>query len=234
MPEESKRPRIYDGDGDRLMHADKVGDAERIILTPDSRPGKKPDDTPRVRIMWGQHLLEDLLDGRYHSLVCAVNPTDNSRGIISQLATLLPTSQWDNDSITAYCRQFGSSSADRVKVLKYDMDTVEVLAVARPASHKHMTIDDLSQAFRIIAEMIERKSSRYPSASVSFLDASANMLRDKNGNEPSFETVLRTMYDAGYHGDVYPSPSMWSAGNIGLYPRYPFSAALDQMRGGGF
>ena len=106
--------------------------------------------------------------------------------------------------------------------------------MARPSTREHLTIEDLSQAFRIIAEMIERKSSRYPSASVSFLDAAANRLRDKDGNEPSFETVLRTMYDAGYTGDVYPSPSMWNAGQIGLYPRYPFSAALEQMRGGGF
>ena len=234
MADESKRPKIYDGDGDRLMQADKTNDAERIILTPDSRPNKTPNQTPRVRIMWGQHLLEDLLDGRYHSLVCAVNTTDNTRGIINPLATLLPTSQWDNASITAYAKQFGSAGGDRVKVLKYDMDTVEVLAVARPSTRNHLTTEDLSQAFRIIAEMIERKSSRYPSASVSFLDAAANMLRDKEGNEPSFETVLRTMYDAGYHGDVYPSPSMWNAGNIGLYPRYPFSSALEQMRGGGF
>jgi hypothetical protein len=231
---EGKRPKIYDGDGDRLMQQESRQDAERIILTPDSRPNKTPGNTPRIRLMWGQHLLEDLLDGRYHSLVCAVNPVDNSRGIISQLATLLPTSQWDKDSITAYAKQFGSSSADRVKVLKYDMDTVEVLAVSRPSTRDHLTMEDLTQAFRIIAEMIERKSSRYPSASVSFLDAAANMLRDKNGNQPSFETVLRTMYDAGYHGDVYPSLTMWNAGTIGLYPRYPFPSALEQMRGGGF
>jgi len=233
MPE-GKRPKIYDGDGDRLMQQEQRGDAERIILTPDSRPSKTPDNKHRIRIMWGQHLLEDLLDGRYRSLVCAVNPADNSRGIISQLATLLPTSQWDKDSVTAYCKQFGSSSSDRVKVLKYDMDTVEVLAVARSSTRDYLTVEDLSQAFRIISEMIERKSSRYPSASVSFLDAVANMLRDKDGNQPTFETVLRTMYEAGYHGDVYPSLTMWNAGQIGLYPRYPFSTALDQMRGGGF
>lgn len=231
---EGKRPKIYDGDGDRLMTQESRGDVERIILTPDSRPNKTPGNTPRIRIMWGQHLTEDLLDGRYRSLVCAVNPADNARGIISQLATLLPTSQWDKDSITSYCRQFGSNNADRVKVLKYDMDTVEVLAIARPSTREYLTIEDLSQAFRIIAEMIERKSSRYPSASVSFLDAAANRLQDKHGVEPSFETVLRTMHEAGYTGDVYPAPSMWNAGQIGLYPRYPFSAALEQMRGGGF
>jgi len=42
------------------------------------------------------------------------------------------------------------------------------------------------------------------------------------------------MYDAGYTGDVYPSPTMWRAGHTGVYARYPFTGALDQMRGGGF
>ena len=54
------------------------------------------------------------------------------------------------------------------------------------------------------------------------------------GHEPSFETVLRTMHEAGYIGDVYPSPSMWRAGQTGVYARFPFTGALDQMRGGGF
>lgn len=225
-----KLPRIYDGEGDQLMQQEAR--SERIILTPDSLPSKVPDATPRIRIMWGQHLLEDLLSGRYRTLVCAVNCVDNSRGIISQLAALLPTSQWDRDSITTYCKQF--AGGDRVKVLKYDMDAVEVLAVARPASRDHLTIEDLEQAFRIVSEMIDNRSSRYPSASVSFLDAAANALRGRSGDEPSFETVIRTMYESGYRGDVYPSPSMWNASSIMLYPRYPFSPALEQMRGGGF
>ena len=36
--------------------------------------------------MWGQCLLEDLLAGRYRSLVCAVNAKDNGHGIITELA----------------------------------------------------------------------------------------------------------------------------------------------------
>jgi hypothetical protein len=230
---ETKRPHIYEGDGDHLMQCDAQSEYDRLILVPDAFPSRSPDKTPRIRLMWGQHLLEDLLEGRYRSLVCAVNAEDNSHGIISQLATLLPTSQWDHDSITEHAKQFIAVS-DRPKVIKYDMDMVEVLAILRPKSHPNLTIEDLGKAFRMIGEMISRKPSRYPSASVSFLNARANALVDRDGREPSFETVLRTMYDAGYTGDVYPAPTMWHAGQTGVYARYPFTGALDQMRGGGF
>jgi len=183
--------------------------------------------------MWGQHLLEDLVAGRYRTLVCAVNADDNSRGIIAQLAALLPTSQWDEASITAYARQF-AQAGERVKVLKYDMDMVEVLAVLRPAHSHNLTVAQLGEAFGIVSEMIHRRSGRHPAASVSFLGARANLLVDGKGSEPTFETVLRAMYDRGYTGDVYPSPAMWHFGKIGLFPRYPFSPALDRMRDGGF
>jgi hypothetical protein len=228
-----QRPRIYDGDGDQLMRGDRAPDVEHLLLVPDSFPSKTPDRKPRIRIMWGQHLLEDVVAGRYASLICAVNAEDNSHGIISQLASLLPTSQWDRNSITNHAKQF-SAVGDRAKVIKYDMDMVEVLAILRPATRQNLTIEDLSKAFKVVAEMVQRKSSRRPTASVSFLEARANALVDRDGKEPSFETVLRTMCEAGYGGDVYPSPSMWRAGETGVYARYPFTGALDQMRGGGF
>src|SRR5439155_1619367 len=177
---------------------------DKIILVPDAFPSKVPDKSPRLRIMWGQHLLEDLLAGRYRSLICAVNTEDNSHGIISQLATLLPTSQWDRDSITEHARQF-RAGGDRARVIKYDMDMVEVLAILRPSTHPHLMIEDLSRALKIVAEMVNRRPMRLPSASVSFLEARANALVDRDGNVPSFETVLRTMHEAGYYGDVYPS-----------------------------
>jgi hypothetical protein len=226
------RPKIYEGDGDTLMQRDSA-EAERLILIPDSFPSKVPETAPRIRIMWGQHLLEDLLAGRYATLICAVNAEDNSRGIISQLASLLPTSQWDRATITEHARQF-SAVGERVKVLKYDIDMVEVLAVLRPASHKNIKLDDLTKAFKIVAEMVHRKPGRMPSASVSFLEARANALVDREGKEPSFEAVLKAMFEAGYRGDVYPSPSMWHMGSTGVYARYPFTGALDQMRDGGF
>jgi hypothetical protein len=234
MAVQIKHPAVYEGDGDLLMQKERAEGAERLVLIPDALPSKTPDPTNRIRILWGQHLLEDLLAGRYRSLVCAVNSEDNSHGIISQLATLLPTSQWDEDSITAHARHFDALGSNRPKVVKYDMDTVEVLALLRPASHEHLTLEDLRTAFRVVAEMVNARSGRRPSASVSFLDARANRLSGPGGEEPSFEAVLAAMYEAGYTGDVYPAPSMWHLGPVGLYPRYPFSPALDQLRSGGF
>lgn len=222
---------IYDQEGDSLMQETSVG-ANRLVIVPDAPPARAADRTPRIRIMWGQHLLDDLIAGRYRSLLCAVNAQDNSRGIISQLAEFLPTSQWDEQSITEYARHFDSPGG-KVKVLKYDMDTVEVLAVLRPAGHDRLTLADLSTAFRLAVQMTLTKSGRLPSASVSFLEARANLLVDQNGQTPSFEAVLRTMHGAGYSGDVYPSPSMWKAAPTGVFARYPFPASLDLRRGGG-
>lgn len=229
----SSSVKIYDGDGDSLMEREHNQIGERLILVPDGLPSKTPDPTRRIRIMWGQHLLEDLLAGRYNSVVCAVNARDNSRGIISQLARLLPTSQWDDASITSYARQFIDGSG-RVKVLKYDMDMVEVLAILRPQTRDRLTLADLGGAFRIVTEMIGHKSTRLPSASVSFLGANANALTDERNAEPTFEAVLKTMYEAGYMGDVYPSPAMWRSGATGLFARYPFPTSLDRMREGGY
>jgi hypothetical protein len=227
---------VYDADGDALMMREHEELADRLLLMPDALPSKVPETKRRIRILWGQHLLEDLLTGRYRSLVCAVNSEDNSRGIIAQLAALLPTSQWDERSITANAKQFAGAApggTERVKVLKFDMDVVEVLAILRPAQ-RNLTVDDLGNAFRIVSEMIERKPGRTPSASVSFLGARANALAGPDGKEPSFETVLRAMYQAGYGGDVYPSPQMWHLAKIGLFPRYPFPDTLEQLRRGGF
>lgn len=232
MPTQTDKLKIYDGEGDKLMEEQVQQAVDRIFLLPDARPSKVPDQTPRQRIMWGQHLLEDLLNGRYRSLICAVNDHDNSHGIITQLATLLPTSQWDESSITAVAKQF--SGGDSLKVLKYDMDTVEVLALLRPANKKQMTLKNLSMGFKIVSDMIRNRTSRLPSASVSFLGARSNALVDSDGNQPSFETVLRIMYEAGYTGDVYPAPAMWAAAPTAVFARYPFPPSLETMRHGGF
>lgn len=233
MATELNKSRIYDGEGDRLMEESEQHAIDRIILLPDALPSKTPDPTPRQRIMWGQHLLEDLLTGRYRSLVCAVNAHDNSHGIIAQLATLLGTSQWDEPSITAVAKQFTNNDSDTIKVMKYDMDTVEVLALLRPANRDHMTLTDLSIGFKIVSEMIRSRTSRLPSASVSFLGARSNALVDSNGNEPSFETVLRIMHQSGYNGDIYPAPAMWAAAPTAVYARYPFPPSVESMRHGG-
>lgn len=231
MPGKSK-PRIYEGEGDRLMEDRNDPSVDRIVLVPDTLPSKEPDPTRRLRIMWGQHLLEDLLSGRYRSLVCAVNPDDNSRGIITQLAKLLPTSQWDETSITAHAKRF-SAAGGPVKVIKYDMDSVEVLAVLRPTDRPNLTVTDLAAAFRIVAQMLSTKTDRLPCASVSFLGGRSNRLGSKGSGEPSFEAVLKIMYDAGFSGDVYPAPSMWESAPTGVFARYPFPDSLEQMRQGG-
>lgn len=224
------RPAIYTGDGDEFMQEDVP---DRLVLVPDAYPSKTPDRSPRIRIMWGQHLLDDLVEGRYRTLICAVNPHDNSHGIISQLAAFSPTSQWDAQSITTHA-QHVSRMGHKALVLKYDMDPIEVLAVLRPATQATLTLTVLSSAMRIIAEMLQRKPDRQPSASVSFLEARANRLVDESGQEPCFETVLAVMHAAGYCGDVYPSPGLWHAAPTAVFARYPFASSLDERRKGGY
>ena len=82
--------------------------------------------------------------------------------------------------------------------------------------------------------MVRRKTQRLPTASVSFLGAHANKLVDEHDREPSFETVLRSMHDSGFTGDVYPAPWMWESAPTAVYARYPFPASLEAMREGGF
>ena len=230
MASTPKTSRIYDGDGDQLMTEQAIH--ERLIVLPDGKATDRVDNTSRVRIMWGQHLLDDVIAGRYRSIVCAINADDNSRGIISKLAELVPTSQWDTQSITAHTRMF--AHRESVTVIKFDMDTIEVLGLLRPTNRDHMPLKDLAQGFRVVSEMVNRRPQRMPVASVSFLGATANALKDEHGQEPSFETVLRTMYESGFHGDVYPAPWMWDSAPTGVYARYPFPDSIENMRMGGF
>ena len=222
-------PHIYDGEGDQLIEGQTQ--TERIILLPDVLGPKNTDSTPRIRIMWGQWLLRDLLTKRYRTLVCAVNAYDNTHGIISQVAKLLPTSQWTESAITSHANHYVQRHC--VTVVKFDMDAVEVLALLRPADHEQLTLKDLSRGFQLVVEMLTDRPYRWPSASVCFLGARANKLIGADGREPSFEAALRTMYEAGYRGDVYPSPSMWESAPTGVFARYPFPESLDYMRVGG-
>jgi len=226
-------PRLYDGEGDLLLEADRRGD--RVILIPAGDPRKASTDRDRIRIQWGQHLLADLLARRYRTLVCGVNPDDNSRGIIGELASLLPTSQWNADSITQYARTFSKSMGrDDTLVLKFDMDLVTVLGLLRSPGRDHFTLEDLKRGFRKVAQMVETRYDRLAVTSVSFLGAKSNRLIDDKGEEPTFETVLRTMFEAGYRGDVYPSLGMWSLAPTGVFASYPFPESLKVMRSGGF
>jgi hypothetical protein len=231
MSTTSSHPHIYDNQGDQLIEWHETG--PRIIVLPDAMASsREPDPTPRIRIMWGQRLIDDLLKGCYHSLVCAVNAQDNSHGFITQLAATLPTSQWNDRTITEHARHFVRK--DHVTVVKYDMDMVEVLALLRPAQRDHLTLDDVSHGFHLVSEMIHRRPQRRPIASVCFLGARANRLLDDHGKEPSFERVLDAMYDAGYRGDVYPSPWMWECAPTAVFARYPFPESVQRMCEGGF
>ena len=74
---------LYDDDGDLLLEADTRSD--RVILLPSGDPRAAGQDHDRIRIQWGQHLLADLVAGRYRTAICAVNDVDNSHGIIGEL-----------------------------------------------------------------------------------------------------------------------------------------------------
>jgi hypothetical protein len=230
MSTTTRTVRIYDGEGDDLFVEGSL--ADKLVIAPEGKAIGKPDTTPRIRIMWGQYLLDDLLAGRYRSLICAVNAENNDRGIISQLASLLPVSQWTPQGVTEYARQF--AHRDEVTVLKYDMGMVEVLALLRPANREAMTLADLGQGFGLITQMLKRHTDWLPIASVSFLEGRANRVIDESGKEPSFEAILRTMREAGYSGDVYPSPAMFEAAPTAVFSRYPFPESLERMRTGGF
>ncbi|MAI67003.1 MAG: hypothetical protein CMJ26_03895 [Phycisphaerae bacterium] len=230
-PHSEQRPQIYDGDGDALMEADRQ--ANRLVIMPVGDPRQVETSRKRIRIQWGQFLLNDMLTSRYRTLVCGVNPVDNSHGIISLIADALPASQWDNESITKYAKGYAELSPDKTLVLKYDMDDVKVFALLRPLHREEFTMGDFKTGFEKVAQMLEGRRDRMPMASVSFLGGKSNRLVDADGNEPSFETVMRTMYEAGYRGDVYPSVRMWELAPTGVFATYPFPDSLKVMRAGG-
>jgi len=228
-------PALYDAHAEDLLRSEQFPD--RVSLLP-GRAGAI-EHRQRIRILWGQDMLRDALDLRYRSVVCGVNDADNSHGIIAQLVNLIPTSQWREQSVTSYARIFQDSvsihaAEDREPyVLKYDLDSVLILALLRPRGRDHFTLEDLARGFKTIAKMLEGRRERLPVGTVSFLGARSNRLVDATGAEPSFEAVLRTMFASGYRGDVYPAPTMWAKGNVGVFPTFPFPESLHTMREGG-
>lgn len=238
MPNTKDHPfvRLYEDGADELMDAEQFPD--RVSLLPTGRNAGAARPGERLRVMWGQDMLRDLVDGRYRVVVCGVNDEDNSHGIIAQVVSLVTTSQWSEASVTSFAKMFHESvtvhaSEDREPyVLKYDLDSLLVFALLRPKGKDHFTLKDLSHGFSTISKMIAGRRERRPVATVSFLGAHSNKLLEKSGEEPSFETVLRTMFDSGYRGDVYPSPKAWRFANVGVFPSYPYPESLDRMRGG--
>lgn len=230
--------RLYDDDGDALVQADRR--SQRVVLLPSGDPKKASIDRDRIRIQWGQHLLTDLIAGRYRTLICGVNDTDNSHGIVGEVISLIPTSQWTVRSATGFAKMFHESDALRAEddrepyILKYDLDQLLIFGILRPRGRDHFTLEDLARGFRTVTKMLDGRRGRWPVASVSFLGAKSNRLVDKEGREPSFETVLRTMHENGYRGDVYPSLGLWDLAPTAVFASYPFPESLDRMRTGGF
>lgn len=222
--------RLYDDEAESLLNGDQFPD--RLTLLPGA------SEVERIRIMWGQDLIRDLLDARYRTVICGVNDESNSHGVVSQLVDLVPSSQWTADAVTSYAEMFQKSvsihaSSDREPyVLKFDLDSILILAILRPKGKDHFTLGDLGRGFRTVQKMLEHRRDRQPACSVSFLNAKANRLQGTNGKEPSFESVCRTMYQAGFRGDVYPAPTMWQIGAAGVFPTYPFPEGLERMREG--
>lgn len=227
---------IYDDEADSLLSPESFPD--RVSLLP-SDTGT-PQQGGRIRTMWGQDLLSDVLDGRYRTVICGVNDTDNSHGVIAQLVSLVTASQWSVASVTSYAKMFQDAvrvhaAHDREPyILKFDLDSVLVMALLRPKGRDSFTLGDLSRGFKTVTKMLQGRADRRPVCTVSFLGARSNRLVAGEGadHEPSFESVLRTMYSSGYRGDVYPSPCMWNNAHVGVFPNYPFPAGLDRMRAG--
>ncbi len=227
-------PRLYEEGGDELMSFEQF--ADRVSLLPGEATPIEPSH--RIRILWGQDMLRDVLDGRYRAIICGVNDEDNSHGIIAQIVNLVTTSQWSVKSVTSYAKVFHDAVSIHAAgdnepfVLKYDLDSLLVFALLRPKGRSHFTLPDFARGFRTVVKMISGRRERLPIASVSFLGARSNRLQLEDGSEPSFEAVLSTMYDAGFRGDVYPSPMMWRLGNVGVFPTYPFPEGVSRMREG--
>ena len=238
MSETSSTPKkiqIYKDDGDRLVEASR--ETQRVVLLPTGDP-KQVSDIKGIRIQWGHHLLNDLVEGRYRTVICGVNDVDNHSGILGELLELIPTSQWSLESATSYAKMFRNAVALHSKedhepyVLKFDLDRLLIFALLRPANRDHFTLEDIYRGFRTISKMLEGRRERRPAATVSFLGAKSNRLCDKNGGEPSLEEVLDAMYQAGFDGDFYPPVQTWDNAPTGVFANFPFPESIDRMRQG--
>src|ERR1043165_8780568 len=182
----SNRPsgRLYDDEAELLMGVETFPD--RVSLLPAGAIGAGiGPGLERVRILWGQDMLRDMLDERYRAVICGGNDADTSHGIVAQLVDLTPASQWTAKGVTSFAKMFQDSvsihaARDREPyVLKYDLDSLLILALLRPHGRDHFTPEDLSRGFRTVVKMLKERRERLPVASVSFLNARANKLVEK-------------------------------------------------------
>jgi hypothetical protein len=220
-----KETRIYNGDGDRLIEVPSGG--PRVTLVPRGDP-RTLTSSHSIRIMWGQHLLNDLVEGRYRTVICGINEVDNAHGVLGELLKLIPTSQWTLSSATSFAKMFRSAISMHGKddrepyILKFDLDQLLILALLRPAGREHFTLEDIFRGFRTISRMVEGRRDRLPIASVSFLGAKSNRLLDHQMQEPAFEAVLQAMNQGGFCGDIYPPVALWDVPKTAVFAQYPF------------
>src|SRR5437867_479024 len=92
--------RLYDDEAELLMGAETFPDRVTLLPSGPIGAGIGPGAFERIRILWGQDMLRDMLDGRYRAVICGVNDADNSHGIIAQLVDLIQTSQWTARGVT--------------------------------------------------------------------------------------------------------------------------------------
>ena len=191
--------RMYDGDGDRLLEVSPSQPQVRLLPAgdPHSVTGR-----PRIRLLWGHHILDDLVAGRYRTVICGINDVDNSKGVVAELLRLVPGSQWSLSSATSYARVFRDAISLHAKedrepyVLKFDLDRLLILALLRPRGRDHFTLEDLYRGFRTAQSMLDGRRDRQPVATVSFIGAKSNRAVDHEGREPSLEAVLSAMLSA--------------------------------------
>ena len=159
--------RLYDDEAERLLSSDQFPD--KVTMLPGAA-GQRTGE--RIRILWGQDLIRDLLDGRYRTVICGVNDRDNSHGIVAQVVELLHTSQWTPSSVTSYAKMFQDSvsvhaAADKEPyVLKYDL----IAAGARHSAPKGKATSPsmIPPRFRTVSKMLSDRRERQPAATVSF------------------------------------------------------------------
>ena len=170
--------RLYEDNAEALLSSEMFPD--RVSLLPGD--SGKIQAGQRIRIPWGQDMLRDLLDGRYRTVICGVNDADNSHGIIAQLVNLVTTSQWSERSVTSYAKMFQESVSVHAAhdkepyILKYDLDSLLILAVLKPKGRDFLTLQDLARGFTTITKMLQGRADRRPVCSVSFLGARSNRL----------------------------------------------------------
>lgn len=226
---------IYKEDADLLVEA--TPNAPCVMLLPQGDP-RSATARPKLRIQWGQHLLDDLVNGCYRTVVCGVNAENNTQGLLGELLKLIPTSQWTLESATSYAKMFRDAVSIHARedrepyVLKFDLDRILILALLRPAGRDHFTLEDLYRGFKTIAKMMEGRRERQPAATVSFLGAKSNRLLDHQGEEPPFEAALEAIHKAGFEGDIYPPVELWNCAPTGVFGSYPFPDSVDRMRQG--